>query len=94
MAGAPALSGTLEDRVRTILFDILATEPERQVDAAYLVQDLGADSLDVVEFGLELEEAFELGMDELDLTSAITVGDVIAAVRRVVDARAVPAGAA
>ncbi|WP_070998851.1 acyl carrier protein [Methylobacterium sp. C1] len=94
MAGAPAPSGTLEDRVRIILFDVLATEPERQVDAAYLVQDLGADSLDAVEFGFELEEAFELGMDELDLTSALTVGDVIAAVRRVVDARAVPAEAA
>lgn len=81
---------TFEDRVRAILYDVLATDPDRQADNAYLVQDLGADSLDVVEFSFELEEEFEVSLEELDLSKAITVRDVIEAIRSIV--RAHPEG--
>ena len=42
-----------------------------------LVEDLGADSLDVVELGMSLEEVFDLTIDDADLDQIKTIGDAI-----------------
>lgn len=40
--------------------------------------DLGADSLDIVELSMALEEEFELGqLDDTEMTTMVTVGDLV-----------------
>lgn len=41
------------------------------------IEDLGADSLDIVEFMLRLEEEFDFEINEQDLVNIQTVGDVV-----------------
>ena len=41
-----------------------------------ILEDLGADSLDVVEMVMAIEEAFDLEIDDADAESMRTVGDV------------------
>ena len=42
------------------------------------VEDLGADSLDIVELSMALEEEFEVGeLQDEELTSLVTVGDLV-----------------
>lgn len=42
-----------------------------------IVKDLGADSLDVVEMLMSLEEEFEISVPEEDAVNIKTVGDII-----------------
>lgn len=43
-----------------------------------LVEDLGVDSLDLVSVFLEVQDTFEVTIDEDDLASIVTVGDLVA----------------
>jgi acyl carrier protein len=61
------MSANTEDRVRTIICDQLAVEPEKVKPASSFIEDLGADSLDIVELVMTMEEAEKMK----------TVGDVI-----------------
>ena len=73
------------DRVRTTVIEVIASqlevETERVTDGASFVDDLGADSLALVEATMAIEEAFEIEIPEEDLEKLRTVGDVIAYVR-------------
>ena len=41
-------------------------------------EDLGADSLDIVELSMALEEEFDIGeMEDEELTSMVTIGDLV-----------------
>lgn len=80
MAASPtALDRTVDDRVLAIVVDVLCVDPEWSRSDACLAQDLGADSLDLVELEFALEEAFGLafsGHDSGRLSRCITVADV------------------
>jgi len=58
----------------------LDVAPERIVEDARLKQDLDADSLDVVEVLMLLEDRFNVLMPAEDLEGATTVGDVVTSV--------------
>ncbi|MGE0615640.1 MAG: acyl carrier protein, partial [Bacteriovoracia bacterium] len=68
---------TLEDRVRSIICDQLAVEAEKVKDAASFIEDLGADSLDIVELVMTMEEEFDLDIPDEDAEKIKTVGDVV-----------------
>jgi acyl carrier protein len=44
---------------------------------AQLIEDLGADSLDLVDIGFALEDHFGREINEADVERAVTVGDII-----------------
>lgn len=76
---------SVEERIRSVIAEILNPDPVRLTDDAYLVDDLGADSLDFIEFEIALEEQFqfEIAPDEsAELARAIRVGDIAPVVRR------------
>ena len=50
---------------------------EALTDDAKLIEDLGADSLDLVELVMALEEEFEVAIPDADAERIKTVGDVI-----------------
>ena len=71
------MSATVEERVRTIICDQLAVENEKVVATASFIDDLGADSLDIVELVMTMAEEFELDIPDEDAEKMKTVGDVV-----------------
>jgi acyl carrier protein len=71
------MSATAE-KVRAILAAQLDIDAEKITDATDIAEDLGADSLDVVELMMSVEEEFELTIDEDAVRGFRTVADVAA----------------
>ena len=71
------MAATVEERVRNIICDQLAVEPEKVKLEASFIEDLGADSLDIVELVMTMEEEFDLDIPDDDAEKMKTVGDVI-----------------
>ena len=56
--------------------EVLAVDPSKVTMAASFGDDLGADSLDLVELVMALEETFDITVDESELDGVETVGQV------------------
>ncbi len=65
------------DRVKRIVVDRLGVEDGQVSLEASFKEDLGADSLDVVELVMELEDEFDLEISDEDAEKITTVGDVV-----------------
>lgn len=65
------------DRVKNIVVDRLGVKEEQVKLEATFKDDLGADSLDVVELIMELEDEFDLEISDEDAEKISTVGDVV-----------------
>ena len=79
------MSDNLEDRIKKIIVDQLNVNEEQVTPEASFVDDLGADSLDLVELIMSLEDEFkeEVGgeIPEADSEKLTTVGDVISYIK-------------
>lgn len=71
------MSASIEERVRTIIVDQLAVDSGKVTTAASFIDDLGADSLDIVELVMTMEEEFDLDIPDEDAEKMKTVGDVV-----------------
>ena len=65
------------DKVKNIIIDKLGVEESRIVPEASFLDDLGADSLDLVELIMEFEEEFDLEIPDEDAEGITTVGSAI-----------------
>lgn len=63
------------DRVKAIVVEQLGVEADQVTPQSKFVEDLGADSLDVVELVMALEEEFDLEIPDEDAEKIATVGD-------------------
>ena len=68
---------TVFDRVKSIVVDQLGVDPNEVTPEASFVDDLGADSLDVVELVMALEEEFETEIPDEDAEKIATVGEAV-----------------
>jgi acyl carrier protein len=73
---------TISERVKKIVVEQLGVEEQEVVPSANLVDDLGADSLDLVELIMSLEEEFsnssqKVEIPDEDAEKIITVQDTI-----------------
>lgn len=66
----------LSEKLRRLMADQLGVERSDMRLDSDILEDLGADSLDVVEMVMAIEEAFDLEIDDADAESMRTVGDV------------------
>jgi acyl carrier protein len=65
------------ERVTKIIIDRLGVdEAEIKLEAKFK-EDLGADSLDVVELVMELEDEFDMEISDEDAEKIVTVGDAV-----------------
>ncbi len=67
----------IEERIKEIIADQLGVEVEKVTPEAKFIEDLGADSLDVVELIMAFEEEFGIEIPDEDAEKIQTVGDVI-----------------
>ncbi len=68
---------TVLERVSKVIVDRLGVdESEVKLEASFR-EDLGADSLDVVELVMELEDEFDMEISDEDAEKIATVGDAI-----------------
>jgi len=69
---------TVETKVRKVIAQkIPGIDIEDIVPEASLIEDLGADSLTIVELVMSMEEIFEIEIDEDDAEKLLTVQDAI-----------------
>ena len=65
------------DKVKAIIVEQLGAEEEKVTMEASFIDDLDADSLDIVELIMALEEEFDMEIPDEDAEKISTVGDVI-----------------
>ena len=68
---------SVEDKVKKIIAEKLSVDMEEVVPDASFVDDLGADSLDLVELIMSMEEEFDMDISDEDAEQIATVKDAI-----------------
>lgn len=68
-------SSTIYDRLKGLVTEQLGVDEEEVTPEASFVDDLNADSLDLVELIMSLEEEFGLEISDEDAEKIVTVGD-------------------
>jgi acyl carrier protein len=66
-----------EAQVRDIICEKLSVKPEQVSPETSFVNDIGADSLDLVELIMELEDKFDMQIPDEEAEKILTVGDAI-----------------
>lgn len=64
-------------RIQTILADQLSIDKETVVLSANIIEDLNADSLDIVELVMSLESEFDMAIMDEEAERIRTVGDAV-----------------
>jgi len=65
------------EKVKEIIVDQLGVDESEVTMEASFIDDLGADSLDIVELIMALEEEFDLEIPDKDAEKIVTVGDAV-----------------
>ncbi|MBQ7071577.1 MAG: acyl carrier protein [Ruminococcus sp.] len=65
------------DKVSEIIVDQLECEKDEVTMEASITEDLGADSLDVVDLVMSIEESFDVEIPDEDVEGIKTVGDIV-----------------
>jgi len=71
----------LEDRISAIIVEQLGVTKEELAPNASFIDDLGADSLDIVELVMAMEEEFDIEIPDDDAEKIQTIADVISYVK-------------
>lgn len=66
----------LNPKIKDIIVEQLGVDPEKVKTEASFIDDLGADSLDIVELVMAMEEEFDLEIPDEDAEKLKTVNDV------------------
>ena len=74
---AEKTNSTLE-KVRDIIAKQLSVKPETVADTSNIAEDLGADSLDLVEILMSLEDEFGISIPDEAIPQIKTIKDVVA----------------
>jgi acyl carrier protein len=72
-----SMASPIEQKVKQIIVEQLGVDESQVENKASFVDDLGADSLDIVELVMAFEEAFELEIPDEDAEKIQTVGDAV-----------------
>ena len=72
---------SVEDRVSGIIIEQLGVAKEDIAPEANFVDDLGADSLDIVELVMAMEEEFDIEISDDDAEKIQTIGDAFTYVK-------------
>ncbi len=65
------------EKIKEVIVDQLGVEDEAVKPETSFIDDLGADSLDIVELIMAFEEEFDLEIPDSDAEKVVTVNDVV-----------------
>lgn len=65
------------EKVKNVIIEQLEVAENNITMEASFIDDLGADSLDIVELIMALEEEFDIEIPDSDAEKVVTVGDVV-----------------
>ena len=65
------------EKLQGIIAEVLNIEPEEVTMAATFVDDLGADSLDIFQIIMGIEEEFDIEIDQEEAEKIVSVGDAV-----------------
>jgi acyl carrier protein len=71
------MSATIEQKVKNIIADQLGVGEEEIKPTSSFIEDLGADSLDIVELVMAMEEEFEVEIPDEEAENIKTVQDAV-----------------
>ncbi len=71
------MAASIDARVKEIVCEQLGVSEEEATPQASFIDDLGADSLDIVELVMALEEEYEMEISDEDAEKIKTVHDVV-----------------
>lgn len=73
----PNIMSEIETKVKEIIVEQLSVNIDDVIPEAKYIEDLGADSLDLVELVMALEEEFDLDIPDEEAEKLVTVGSAI-----------------
>jgi acyl carrier protein len=71
----------LQQRVSDIIVEQLGAAKDEIVPEASFIDDLGADSLDIVELVMAMEETFDIEIPDDDAEKIQTIGDAVSYIK-------------
>ena len=77
------MADTVQDKVKGIIVNQLGVEEASVLPKAKFIEDLGADSLDIVELVMAMEEAFGIDIPDEEAENIRTVEDAVNFVKKV-----------
>lgn len=77
----------IQERVTKIIVEKLGVNADEVKDSANFTNDLGADSLDLVELIMELEKEFGVSIPDDEAEKIQTVGDAIAHIEQALNSK-------
>jgi acyl carrier protein len=75
------MSDSIEDRVKAIICEQLDIKGDEMTLESSFIDDLGADSLDIVELVMAMEDAFQMDIPDEEAEKIQTVKDAIEYIR-------------
>ena len=69
------------EKIKNIIIERLQVSETAVTEEASFIDDLGADSLDLVELIMALEEEFGIEIPDGDAEKVVTVGDVVSYIK-------------
>ncbi len=76
------------EKVKNIIVDLLQVSEDAVTPEAHFIDDLGADSLDLVELIMGIEEEFNIEIPDGEAEKVVTVGDVVEYIKENVEGNA------
>ena len=73
------------EKLQEIIADVLNANPEEITMETTFVDDLGADSLDIFQIIMGIEEAFDIEIENEDAEKIVTVGDAVEQIKSAVN---------
>lgn len=70
------------EKLKEIIAEILSVDPREVTEETKFLEDLCADSLDVYQIVMGIEEAFDIEISEEDISRITTVGEAVELIRR------------
>ena len=73
------------EKIQKIIADVLNYRPEEIKPETKFIDDLGADSLDLFQIILEIEQTFEISISDDQIENITTVNDAVEAIKKAVN---------
>ncbi|MCI9076006.1 MAG: acyl carrier protein [Dorea sp.] len=73
------------EKLREIIADVMSIEPDEITEDVSFENDLGADSLDIFQIIMGIEDAFDIEIDNEEAEKIVTVGDAVEQIKNAIN---------